>query len=77
MQRMAMLRQQPDPSAAIGALTPFSTPRRGQATGSPTSSPIAAPTQYQPAHEQSALDQQRLMQRQHQTAMSEMRLLGT
>eukprot|EP00959_Pyramimonas_sp_CCMP1952_P294354 6156929-Pyramimonas_sp.AAC.1 len=37
---------------------------------------MAAPTTDQPGHRQSALGQQRSMQQQHQTAMSEMRLLG-
>ena len=53
----------------------FGTPRQGQAT-SPASSPIAASTTDQLGHGQSAREQQRFAQQQHQTAMSEMRLLG-
>eukprot|EP00959_Pyramimonas_sp_CCMP1952_P094773 1982411-Pyramimonas_sp.AAC.1 len=75
MQRMAILRQHPDLAAAIRATTPLGTPRQGQPTTGPGSSPMAAPTTDQPGRRQSALEQQRFTQ-QHKTAMSEMRLLG-
>eukprot|EP00959_Pyramimonas_sp_CCMP1952_P416892 8734190-Pyramimonas_sp.AAC.1 len=72
MQRVAMLRQDPDLAAAASATTPFGTPRQDQATGSP----MAFPTADQPGHRQSAREQQRFMQQQHQSAMAQMRLLG-
>eukprot|EP00959_Pyramimonas_sp_CCMP1952_P129059 2698802-Pyramimonas_sp.AAC.1 len=37
---------------------------------------MAFPTTSQPGHRQSAREQQRFMQQQHQSAMDEMRLLG-
>eukprot|EP00959_Pyramimonas_sp_CCMP1952_P361203 7564783-Pyramimonas_sp.AAC.1 len=55
----------------LGETTPVGTPRKGQATGSPAISPMAAPKTEQPGHRQSALEQQIFMQQQHQTAMSE------
>eukprot|EP00959_Pyramimonas_sp_CCMP1952_P384674 8062083-Pyramimonas_sp.AAC.1 len=69
---MGALRQRPDQAAPMRATSPFGTPRQGQATGCPTSSPIAAPTTDQPGHRQSAREQKRFMQDQHQTALSEM-----
>eukprot|EP00959_Pyramimonas_sp_CCMP1952_P050419 1053620-Pyramimonas_sp.AAC.1 len=74
---MALLRQHPDPAAAIAATTPFGILRQGRTIGSPARSPMAAQTTDPSGHKVSTVEQQRFMQQQqHRAVRSEMRLPG-